>query len=265
MTADTGRFPARPRLASTRVGDSIARVLRERILKSDFAEGLLPKQEDLMGEFGVSAPSVREAFRILEAEGLITVRRGNVGGAVVHVPDATSTAHALGLALQSDAVTLSDVSEALCALDALAVAACTRRADRAEQVVPRLLARVEEADAEINSAHWWTLSLRFHEDLAELSGNKTFRLLISSLLALWQAHAEEWMNTLGLDEYVSRTRRRQMTGSHRELVKLIADGDVAAARAAAEEHLHAAHEALLERPDLAVSVTRLGSASARPR
>jgi DNA-binding FadR family transcriptional regulator len=265
VIAKSGRGGPRQGLAPVRVGNTIAQVLRERILNNEFADGLLPKQEDLTAEFGVSAPSVREAFRILEAEGLITVRRGNVGGATVHVPDASSTAHALGLALQSDGVTLADVSEALCALDACAVGACARRSDRTSVVTPRLMARVDEAGAAISSDDWWLLSLRFHEDLAELSGNGTFRLLISSLLSLWRAHAEEWMSVLGHENYVSRARRRRMTASHRELVALIADGDAAAAQAAAEAHMRVSHQAMLKRPNTTISVTRVGKGRARAR
>ena len=40
-----------------------------------------------MGQFGVSRPTLREAFRILEAEALISVRRGSRGGARVVAPD----------------------------------------------------------------------------------------------------------------------------------------------------------------------------------
>jgi GntR family transcriptional regulator, transcriptional repressor for pyruvate dehydrogenase complex len=248
-----------------RVGDTIARALRERILTNQFPDGLLASQEALMAEFGVSAPSIREALRILEAEGLITVRRGNVGGAVVHVPDASSTAHALGLALQSDGVTLADVSEALCAMDAWAAAACARRADRATAVTPRLTARVADADAVIASADWLASSLRFHTDLADLSGNGTFRLLISSLLSLWQAHADEWMNLLGHATYVSAARRRKMSASHRELISVIASGDAAAAQAAAERHMRESHQVMLKRQNATVSVTRVGIARSRAR
>jgi GntR family transcriptional regulator, transcriptional repressor for pyruvate dehydrogenase complex len=40
----------------------------------------------------VSKPSLREALRILEAEGLLSVQRGNVGGAIVRAPTARSSA-----------------------------------------------------------------------------------------------------------------------------------------------------------------------------
>lgn len=62
---------------------------------------MLPSQETLIEEFGVSPPAVREAIHVLEADGLISVRRGNVGGAIVHLPSAERTAHMISMVLQS--------------------------------------------------------------------------------------------------------------------------------------------------------------------
>jgi DNA-binding transcriptional MocR family regulator len=100
---------ARRRMSQPRVAEMVADVLRVRIVDGELADGdLLPRQEDLVEEFGVSLPSLREAMRILETEGLISVRRGNIGGAVVHRPTPQAAAYMLGLVLQSHRVVLGD-------------------------------------------------------------------------------------------------------------------------------------------------------------
>src|SRR5258707_617511 len=85
---------------ASRLDELVADALRDRITGGDLRDGdLLPKQEELLAEFRVSKPSLREALRILETEGLITVRRGNVGGAVVHLPDSDDAGYMIGLIL----------------------------------------------------------------------------------------------------------------------------------------------------------------------
>ena len=55
----------------------IADELRQLIIVGELDEGdSLGHEPDLIERFGVSRPSLREALRILEAEGLITVVRG---------------------------------------------------------------------------------------------------------------------------------------------------------------------------------------------
>ena len=89
--------PRRAQLRQPRLADMVASVLRERIVNGELADGdLLPKQDELLEEFRISRPSLREALRILESEGLLTVRRGNVGGSVVEAPNAESSAYRTG-------------------------------------------------------------------------------------------------------------------------------------------------------------------------
>ena len=69
------------RIRQPRVAELVASRLRDDILTGRLTEGdVLPSQEALFAEFGVSPPAVREAVHILESDGLISVRRGNVGG-----------------------------------------------------------------------------------------------------------------------------------------------------------------------------------------
>jgi DNA-binding FadR family transcriptional regulator len=86
----------RRQLSQPRIAEMIADSLRRRILAGELNDGdVLPKVDDLLLEFPVSKPSIREAMRILETEGLLSVRRGNVGGAVIHRPNAKVAAYML--------------------------------------------------------------------------------------------------------------------------------------------------------------------------
>src|SRR3546814_9849364 len=114
-----------------RIADTVAGALRDRILAG---ADRLPTQDQLVTEFGVSYPSVREALRILETEGLVTVRRGSVGGAEVHRPNESSAAYHLGLALQGSAVSLGDLAAGLQLLEPLCVAEVARRTDRLKKI-----------------------------------------------------------------------------------------------------------------------------------
>ena len=69
------------RIRQPRVAEIVASKLRDDILSGRLRAGdILPTQESLFQEFGVSPPALREAIHLLETDGLITVRRGNMGG-----------------------------------------------------------------------------------------------------------------------------------------------------------------------------------------
>jgi DNA-binding FadR family transcriptional regulator len=70
----------------------LAELIAEQI-QDDIAAGRLragdslPSETAIMTSFGASRPRVREALRILESDGLISVRRGSKGGIWVIRPD----------------------------------------------------------------------------------------------------------------------------------------------------------------------------------
>src|SRR5205814_3603635 len=109
----TGRH-VRPREKPQQIADE----LRALIVSGELSEGdSLGHEPDLVERFGVSRPSLREALRILEAEGLISVIRGALGGVVVHVPDERLAAKTAALVMQTRNVTLADVYEARCIIE----------------------------------------------------------------------------------------------------------------------------------------------------
>src|SRR5437763_10763025 len=78
------RAPARRRLH-----EDVADQLRDAILDGRFPAGTkLPPERELAHEFGVNRTSIREAIKVLEGLGLVTVRQGD-GATVWPVGDAS--------------------------------------------------------------------------------------------------------------------------------------------------------------------------------
>ncbi len=238
---------SRAKLRQPRVAEMLADILRERIVSGVLADGaLLPKQDDLLAEFRTSKASAREAFRILETEGLVTVLRGNVGGAVVHRPTQETAAYMLSLVLQSRKVMLADVGAALQYLEPLCAALCAGREDRATEVLPRLAAAhqrlVDAVDRDDETAAV-PASRAFHEELVRCSGNETMILLAGTLESLWSAHEESWSVTANEQgSFPGPLLRKRALHEHEQLIEAIAEGDIDRAARTARKHLATAQQ-----------------------
>ncbi len=231
----------RTQLRQPRLAEMVANILRQRILSGELADGsMLAKQEELIQEFNVSKPSVREALRILETEGLITVLRGNTGGAVVHVPQTSSAAYMLGLILQSKRVELRDVGAALKHIEPICTALCAERDDRATAVVPRLK-EVHQAAVdcdEDDTVGFTELMREFHEETVALCGNQTIIQLIGALESLWSGHERQWAKRQTKDgTFPKRMVRSNSLKVHGKIITLIEAGKSQEVAKLASQHL----------------------------
>ena len=149
-----------------------------------------------MEQFTISRPTLREAFRILESEGLITVRRGARGGARVMEPSADATARYAGVVLQHRGATVADVLDARVIVEAPAARMLASRRDRAA-IARKLQDKLDELGTDEPA--------RFHEFNAlvvDLTGNQTLVLITAMLEHISQAAA------LQLRAPAPRRRRR---------------------------------------------------------
>lgn len=232
---------ASQRFRQPRVAELVASKLRDDILSGRLKEGdVLPSQEALFAEFGVSPPALREAIHLLETDGLISVRRGNVGGALVHHPSAARTAHMISMVLQSRAATPVDVSAALMHLEPVCAGMCAAREDRMSQVVPYLEREIEIQTTQFDDVSQYVPNARrFHETLVSRCGNESMILVIGSLELIWSAHESAVWNGHGEPPMVDKTRRAALR-DHQRLLDAIAEGNAAKAVRLAQDHLAAA-------------------------
>src|SRR5262245_1813371 len=120
-----------PAVRPASVAELVADRLRERIVVGEIEDGaILPKQQQLLAEFGVAKLWLREALRILEVEGLVQVRRGKYGGAVVRRPQAGSAALVMETVLRSLDTGADAVVEALRRIEPVCAGLCAARPDR---------------------------------------------------------------------------------------------------------------------------------------
>jgi GntR family transcriptional repressor for pyruvate dehydrogenase complex len=247
---------------SPRLAEVVADSLRDRILSREFDDGdYLPKQEDLVVEYRVSLPSVREALRTLETEGLVTVQRGKIGGSIVHVPRSGKVAYMLGLVLESRAVDVDDVVHALAQIEPLCARDCALRPDRATTVVPPLQSILDASEAVVDDApEFARLARRFHEELVATCGNQTFIVMVGALESLWTGQVRAAGDDFRSGAFLELEMREQSVLEHRELLGLIAAGDADGAERVARQHQASPRRHSLLGKSLKVSATPLREA-----
>jgi DNA-binding FadR family transcriptional regulator len=248
--AETSRGLARSRRASgpvrvPKTAELVANRLRRQIVKGQLKEGeSLPPEAELVTQFGVSRPTLREAFRILESESLISVTRGSRGGARVHLPDLRNAARRAGLLLQVRGVTLADVQEARMILEPPCARMLAARRDR--EGLRRLRAVIEQEKAEVDDPHAFAaLSTQFHELIVELGGNQTLSLLVSLLHDIVEMHAEASLELSQGSGGAATASRRRAIRSHEKLVGLVEAGDGERAERHWRNHVEVAGKLIL--------------------
>ena len=127
-----------------KIGEQVASDLRGRIARGELGAGeRLATEEELLAEYGAARNTLREAFRILESEGLIEVRRGRSGGVFIAHPGIDRLARAFAVRLMLDATTHDDLYAARQLIELALVV--DRKAREPVQLGGRIVGRGREA------------------------------------------------------------------------------------------------------------------------
>jgi DNA-binding FadR family transcriptional regulator len=168
----------------------------------------LPPERELCGMFGVSRVPLREAMRILESRGLVTIKTGSRGGAFVTVPTGERIGEGLTDMLTMSTIDAAEVTQVRSVLElGFIPVICERATDEDLDELQRLC---EEATAALaDGSYTIDYSTRFHVRLARSAHNDALNLLIDSFreplrASLQQArdHAPE-MGVRGNEEHIA--------------------------------------------------------------
>jgi DNA-binding FadR family transcriptional regulator len=227
-----------------KMAELVSQRLRRQIVRGELSEGdALPSEAELMSQFGVSRPTLREAFRVLESEGLISVRRGAHGGARVQTPNGDTAARYAGLILEFRGATLEDVYDARNIIEPPCAALLARRRTQAD--LRRLRAAVEEAREALDDPNQLIrLHNEFHNLVIELAGNQTMAVLNGMVRHIIdQSSYAQMAADAGTPANIRAIR--QGFRAHERLIDHIEHRDHTAAAKLWEEHLAEAEQYML--------------------
>ena len=211
----------------------VAGELRRRIATGALRPGdRLPPEDGLMEEFSLARTTLREALRILEFEGIITVIRGRRGGPLVTSPLVEHLARSLALHLQLGGATLGDLHDARQLIEPhlAGTLASVHTDEDLTALEDAIAAAATAAKAEDNEA-FGLAATTVYETLVQRAGNKTL-----SLVALMLHEVVSQYYRSASSETTAEMRQRAIR-SYRRLRRYIEDGDATGAAEHWRKHL----------------------------
>ena len=238
------------RIRVPKTSELVADQIRAQIIRGELQEGdSLPPEGTLMATLGISRPTLREAFRILEAESLISVVRGSRSGARVHQPSTELVSRYAGYVLESQGTTIADLYAARLAIEPTVVRwlATSKGQTPGMARVKDILAELEDMLQTDRHAEFVDNIAVFHQALVEATGNNTLSFMNRMLLNLARNHQNDYQRRHPRSNEEKYKSLRPGFKSYVKLVKMIEEGDVEGAVAHWRLHLRNANETWAQR------------------
>lgn len=190
----------------------------------------LPPERKLVEVLGVSRTTIREAIRVLSAQGILSVRRGRTGGTFVEASMVPRNVRELHQSLKRKGTTLLEILDHRLVIETGVAELAAERASKDQR--RRLLEMVDAmAAAEESFADYRQLDIQFHLLIAESSGAARLQGVLTNI------HIE-LADLMSVVPY-SREACAHSTAQHRQIAAAIAAGKPAKAREAMREHVMA--------------------------
>ncbi len=209
-----------------KAAEVLAGRIRKSIVRGELKPGdTLPLEAELVSHYAVSRATVREAIRVLEFEGLVTLSRGMRTGARVNAVSSDVLAHTTGVLLQARGGTVGEIYQARCLIEppAARLAAQTRPAEASAALRSQLAVELALVD------DYPRLSLAiadFHRILLEQCGNVALAVVGQALHDVVQRHLDSATRGEPPADPAQRLKlaRRGLKG-HEDLITRIEAGD----------------------------------------
>jgi DNA-binding FadR family transcriptional regulator len=210
--------------------ERIAAALVQDIVSQGLKAGdRLPIEQTMRERFQVGRGSVREALRILEVHGVISLRSGPGGGPVLTDVDAHDVARSFSLYLNISRAKMEELVEARLVIEPIVARMAAENRD--PEALDRLRAAMAAEDALPQSDERYIKAANdFHYAITSMTGNKVIDLLATSLKELYTTPVVS-------SGVASRTTEPTIRNEHREIGTAILEGDADRAEDLMRSHM----------------------------
>ena len=229
--------------------EHVAQQLLERIIAAKLKPGVsFATEAELLSQFNVSRPTLRESLKLLESQGVLELRPGPGGGIIVREPSTDLLAHGLSVFLRLHEVPFSTVIKAREVIEpALAYEAAVNGSDEEFEELEASIARMKALNAQNDQEAFLEENRVFHSVIARASGNKVLEIFWETISILAHGEHHGIRYSVGNQAHVIKAHQRILDACRRR------NGDAAAAametHVSGLEHLvRARYQHLLKQP-----------------
>jgi len=165
----------------SRISHNIVDQIRNAIMNGEIRVGdRLPPESDFAKHFGVSKSSLREAYRVLEAYGLLDIRKGMSGGAFVQQVDMKVVQEGLANYLFFKNPALEEYTQIRTFIEPQIAKICAGKIK--DKDLQALKENIEEMEREPEGEIFISdLDITFHKKLADIAGNSIISVVVESV------------------------------------------------------------------------------------
>ncbi|MFZ4604932.1 MAG: FadR/GntR family transcriptional regulator [Caulobacter sp.] len=164
-------------------------ILRDIVSSGKAAGDRLPLESEMLTHYGVSRPSLREALRLLEFQGLIAIRPGPGSSTIVGQATAPNLARMLVLYLHLANATYDELLSSWQMTEPLLARLAAQNPDRTavQAAMAPFLASAQSPAGEKDRSQ----AVHFHDVVADLANNKVLALICHGVGAIADEHLVE--------------------------------------------------------------------------
>lgn len=207
--------------------------LQDQIMNGVWAHGsTLPTERELVAATNLSRGSVREALRILEAQGLVTTRAGRYGGSVVSRPSESMLESQISLFAKGANIPLRALIETRQAIAPMIASLAASNRTQADLAALKRISRDLEAASDENVPRFLELNADWHSALADACHNELLKIFADTIAGLMIEVSE-------IENFATAKVRRLAINAHQRILDAIEAGDAQTARRRAESDVAA--------------------------